>query len=508
MNNKHYVGKRVSTHELYDELGPITGVALLLDEENEILSGDDTGYMLEIDCKYGSQEMADNILSAIRNKTYKGYRSTCALLNPIAELGDGITVDGSYSLLAYRSINFGPGHMSEIAAPGESTLEREYQYKSPTQRRTNRQLAQTRSMITKTAEEIRLQIQGEMKNVDSKIDNLNGVIQALETTFNGEISDLKADVVKLDSSIALTASSIRAEVSAEVEGLEVDITNLNGEISTIQADVVKLDSSITQTAAQIRTDVNSQIETMGNDIESEMVSLRSSITQTATEIRAEIQGLDSKYSTISQTVEGLTVTTDAGETKIKGGSIETGTLYVNAANIRGTLTADQVVLTGAITWDTLDSGTQSKITSAETNASNAYDTAAGASWAAYQIANGAYQGGSFINGKDIYSPNLYGDNITLLDGSSRRVGVMSLQQANTYAFDITSDLSLRMQAASGYNTYLAVENGPSLLLHGGSDGYGARCQFGGGPLVVDGHTWGYSLPANAVDGQVFFLLAR
>ena len=159
MNNKHFIGRQASSHELYDEIGPISGVALIIDNEHEILSGDDSGYVLEIDCKYGTPAMADNILASVTGKTYKGFRTTGAVIDPAAELGDGVTVDGMYSLLAYRRVNFGPGHLSEIAAPGESTLEHEYEYKSPAQRDTDRKLAQTRSYIEKTTEEIRLAVE-------------------------------------------------------------------------------------------------------------------------------------------------------------------------------------------------------------------------------------------------------------------------------------------------------------------------------------------------------------
>lgn len=144
MNNKQYVGRRVSSVEVYDEIGPITGVALLLDEESEILAGDDTGYVLEVNCPYGTQEMADNILAKLAGRTYKGFRAQGAELDPTAELGDGLTVDGNYSMLAYRNVKFGPGHQSEIAAPGESALEHEFSYQSPSKRETNRKINRVR----------------------------------------------------------------------------------------------------------------------------------------------------------------------------------------------------------------------------------------------------------------------------------------------------------------------------------------------------------------------------
>ena len=35
MNNKHYIGRDVRSLEHYDKIGPITGVSILVDENNE-----------------------------------------------------------------------------------------------------------------------------------------------------------------------------------------------------------------------------------------------------------------------------------------------------------------------------------------------------------------------------------------------------------------------------------------------------------------------------------------
>lgn len=208
MNNRHIVGKRVSSFELYDKLGPITGIALLLDDENELIAGDDTGYMLEVSCPYGTQAIADDLLAKLQGKTYQGYRAQNAVLDPTAELGDGITVNGIYSLLAHRVVNFGPGHMSEIAAPGESTLEHEYSWKSPEKKEFNRKLAQTRSLISKTAEEIRLEVAG----VEDEI----SYIQLDLESITSRVQDAEGNISTLEQ----TATSLRSEISGKLDGDE------------------------------------------------------------------------------------------------------------------------------------------------------------------------------------------------------------------------------------------------------------------------------------------------
>ena len=122
------------------------------------------------------------------------------------------------------------------------------------------------------------------------------------------------------------------------------------------------------------------------------------------------------------------------------------------------------------------------------------------------LADGKYTGHTFIDGKNIYSPNLYGDTVNLLDGNSKLVGTMSLVYSQTYALDITSQLSLRLNAAAGYNTFIGTSGGPNLLLTGTAEAGNARCQLGGGALVISSQSYGDTLPENPVNGQVYFLL--
>lgn len=133
MNGKHYVGKKAQSFEQYEDV-VIEGVLVQNKDGVQFKAGNQDGYVLDINCPYGNQQMADDLFSMVGGKTYRGYRAVNAILDPHAELGDGITINGVYSMLAYRRVNFGPNHASEIAAPGESTLNHEYNYINPTQR--------------------------------------------------------------------------------------------------------------------------------------------------------------------------------------------------------------------------------------------------------------------------------------------------------------------------------------------------------------------------------------
>lgn len=188
-DNNHDIEKKASNIEFYDELGPITAVVLSIDSETEIVVGNTSGYTLEIVCPYGTQTMAQNILAAVSGYTYKGFRATGAMLDPSAELGDRITVDGVISFLAYRNVAYGPAHMSEVAAPGESTLAHEYSYRSPSERQMDKKLGEMRSSISKTAEEIRLQVEG-AENEISVLKQTAGMVNISVTDDNGTLSTM------------------------------------------------------------------------------------------------------------------------------------------------------------------------------------------------------------------------------------------------------------------------------------------------------------------------------
>lgn len=247
---------------------------------------------------------------------------------------------------------------------------------------------------------------------------------------------------------------------------------------------------------------------MTQEFNRQLAGTRSLISKTSEEILLKVEGIDGKYTELKTTVDGVTVTDETGTTKIKGSSIETESIAA------GSISADKLVLTGSITWADLTTDLSTTISDANSNASSALSTANGAYTAANGaqtnlalLANGQYQGGTFISGKSIYSPELVGDEIKLANGSSYEVGKISMQVSNTPAFDITSNLSLRLQSAAGWNAYLG--NG---YAEGSGSVAAVLCNASGvlnlygAAIAVSGANFGSTLPGSGVSGQVFFLL--
>ena len=124
MSDKFFVGLDLTGMENNGVQRPISRVTFLLDDENSVTAGDDTGRELLADCPHATQAMAEAILAQVKGVQYRMFSADDAALDPSAELGDGVTAGGLYSVIS-RLSDDGSGY-SGIAAPGESELEDEY----------------------------------------------------------------------------------------------------------------------------------------------------------------------------------------------------------------------------------------------------------------------------------------------------------------------------------------------------------------------------------------------
>ena len=328
MNGSVYVGKKALSLTEYEKTAPISGVILWVDDDNCYEAGDETGTVIEQDCPYASQEMANSLLATLQGYSYQGLEANGAKVSPIAELGDGLTVDGLYTQLAYQNIRFSTGEVMDVAAPGSDETLHEYKTEGQTTKQFTHQIAETKSLISKTSEEILLQVENE--------------IEGLSSSFS------------------------------------VQLDNITGRVN----------------------------------------------------------GLDGEFAELSLTLDGLTVTDSTGKTVINGSMIQTSNLYVNAANISGTLTANQINLTGAITWGDLDDSVQNDINDALSTAEDAYQLASGIELPGY--IKDTYIDSARIESPTIIAGEFYGNEFNVYP-----------QSGNNGSFNLYGDTT----AARGYNMF-------------------------------------------------------
>jgi hypothetical protein len=152
-----FIGRSASGYTTTPELPKYTKVRINVDDDSyyEAGSGDN---VLELDCPWGSQQMANDILESIGEFVYRPYDTEWAKLDPAAELGDGVTINGVFSGIYVNETNFSTLMAARIAAPQENAVDHEYPYKSPIDRKTTRQFAETRASLRVNAASIQAEV--------------------------------------------------------------------------------------------------------------------------------------------------------------------------------------------------------------------------------------------------------------------------------------------------------------------------------------------------------------
>lgn len=355
MSDKYYVGGDIISFADNGKYKPISRVTLLVDDENSLTAGDDTGMEVIASCPHATQPMVNALLQTMKGYQYQAYEAGAANIDPAAELGDGVTVGGIYSPLSKLSDD-GRGYAG-ISSPGEAEMEDEYPAGGYIAQEFNRKIAETRSIITKTSEEIML----------------------------------------------------------------------------------------------------------------------------------KVEGVDGKYTEVKTTLDGLTVTDASGTTKINGSSIKTDNLYVDAANIKGTLTADQIQASSISVGDLKDGSSY---------ATKSYvDSNAGLSASEVDSAIATY-----IDSTSITARTLRGQTVELLANSNTKVGELSLVETTVdYGIGIKtiyggikleSATNVYLKASGAYGGFITLSNNIVSL--------------GGGELYIGSQMYGDNLPAGSW-GKLFFL---
>lgn len=414
MSDKVFLGTRMAQLDTSPSLAPVSKVILAVDSENAYIAGDDTGRTIEVTCPYGTQEMANNILSALSSYTYTPAMAQDAILDPAAEIGDGLTMGGVYTVLAQSTLTFDGLMTSDAGAPGQAEQESEYKYQSPVIADINWQLAQTRSLISKTSEEILLQVENELKGLSS--------------SFSVQLQKIQSQVTGLDgqmSSITQTVSSITSQVNG-----------LDGQVSTIEQKV----DNITLSVSNGSTSSSISLSVGGVVVSSQNIHMNGLVTFT---------GLAN------------------GTTTIDGGCIKTGTISANRLD-----------LTGAISFGDLTSSLQTRITDAKDTADTAQATANDVE---DTVSGWTYRGTTYIDGSmiqtgTVMASTLIGGEVRLLTDDEDFAGYIALSGASSSSYKVIyGGLGATQVVAENGDVYIEAMRGYVTL--DGSDGITARNDF-------------------------------
>ena len=232
LSDSVFVGTKAGGLETSPQFEPISKIILLVDSENYYEAGNDTGRTLEITCPYGTQAMANNLLSSLGGYAYQPATATDALIDPAAELGDAVTVGGVYTVLAQMDTTFDSLMTADIGAPGQEEIESEYPYVSQQQSETDRKIAQTYSEINKTSEEIGLRVQG----VENQYAELKVTVDGVTVSGEGGSTMINGGKVTTDD-LEVNAANIKGQLTASqinTDGLTVNAANITGSLAVGQ----------------------------------------------------------------------------------------------------------------------------------------------------------------------------------------------------------------------------------------------------------------------------------
>lgn len=185
------------------------------------------------------------------------------------------------------------------------------------------------------------QIQTQVNNIYNEISSISYTPGKLSLYDDFGINC--GDIIQADGKTfyvmkkSISSSGIELECVGSQERDET--SNLNQDIQALRGKSVVM-----------KRDIDEFHQTYTDDY----AGLQSTISQTAGEIRSEIASTDGRINTISQTLDGVLFTNGQGQTLIDGAKIETS--RINAQDLQ---------LTGVISWGDLTSDVKSRINSSD-----------------------------------------------------------------------------------------------------------------------------------------------
>lgn len=342
MSDKFYVGQDLTGFENNGIQRPISRVTLRVDSERVLTAGDDSGFELAADCPHATQAMVNRILANVRGFQYQMYSASDINIDPAMELGDGITAGGVYGAIS-RVDDDGSGFPS-VSAPGQAELEDEYPSGGPMTQEFDRKIAETHSSITKTAEEIRLEVANDLKGLSAsfsvKLDSITSRVQGAE----GNISTLTQTATSLQSQIRAANGNI-STLTQTASSLQSQITSANGNISTITQTVNSISSSVRNLEGEV-----SNIQQGANQIS---LSVSGKLGSTAS-IVLDVNG-DKKTGSLDLSNVRQSFANDNSSVTISAGKIafHSNTIEIDSTNFKvsetGVITATNGSFGGEIT---------------------------------------------------------------------------------------------------------------------------------------------------------------
>lgn len=242
MSSSTNILRNMVSFDKAEQFDGFSKVVIIVSDEVEYSAGTDTGRTLTLNCPWGTQEIANNILQSIKGFQYQPMTAENALVDPSVEIGDGISANGVYSGVYYLETKFNSNLPTTVSAPADEELYEEHTYVPKSEREVTRKFLEFQSQFIiqdgkisaeveerkSDTESIRATLEVQADQITAKVNKNDGSSStfgwALETAswriFSGSNTVLKADKNGLEVKGVIRATS------GEIGGFKITSNSL------------------------------------------------------------------------------------------------------------------------------------------------------------------------------------------------------------------------------------------------------------------------------------------
>lgn len=242
------LGRRVAKHDYADLFAAYSGVTLTIPDGQSFTAGDDSGRTIKAECPWASQQMADNLLAQVKGFRHQPYSAAGAILDPAAEMGDTVTIDGVAGKIFRRDQRFGTLYRADLSAPGDEEINHEIPYYPPIQRTVSRvgSVARAAAAAAGKAQEDILQ---DRKNLIAALNREDGAPEDLMAGFDAYVR------WDLDNNEGFAQSTLFAEIGekARSEITAYTYVDKDGSKHSLVDVIAKVDDTETGLSTKVGT---------------------------------------------------------------------------------------------------------------------------------------------------------------------------------------------------------------------------------------------------------------
>lgn len=215
-------------------------VRVYVSDQTTYESGTDTGTVLDVDCPWATQDIADDMLERISGYAYVPFEAGSAKLHPAVELGDAISI-GDVSGILYRiEDDFRVSGKADIAAPHDGEPTEEFPYLTA-ERKLARKISGVTASLSILETEILQKISSDeaMSMIDLELATINlslidnqgttsFVLKRGNVTLDTEVFDLHVKSVNVEGTIVADAINLNtASITGSLTASYIDTTDLH-----------------------------------------------------------------------------------------------------------------------------------------------------------------------------------------------------------------------------------------------------------------------------------------